>query len=57
MRDHTVLGPAKVSSSVTVPYQANSATDQNLTLFKSYTLRSDGKLLAVHQGGLLVPWQ
>ena len=57
MRDHIVLGPAKVPPGIAVSSQANPATDQNLSFLKSYTIRSDGKLLAIHQGGILVPWQ
>ena len=57
MRDHTLLGPAKVSASIAIPRQANPAADSNLPFFKSYTIRSDGKLPAIQQRGLHVPWQ
>ena len=57
MRDHPLLGPTKVPSSLAVPGQANPATDPNLPFLKSYIIRSDGKLPAVQQGGLPVPWQ
>lgn len=57
MRDHTLLGPATVPTSIAIPPQANPATDQKLPLLQSYTIRPDGKLPAVQQGGLDVPWQ
>ena len=57
MRDHTLLGPAKIPSSIAIPRQANPATDTNLPFLKSYTIRSNGKLPAIQQGGCYVPWQ
>ena len=56
MRNHTLLGPAKVPPSFAIPHQANPATDPNLPFLKSYIIRSDGELLAIQQGGLPVPW-
>ena len=44
MRDDSVLGPAKVPTSLAIPRQANPATDPNISFFKSYTIRFDGKL-------------
>ena len=47
MRDHPVLGPAKVPTSLPVPRQANPATDTNISFLKSYAIRFNGKLLAI----------
>ena len=52
MRDHTLLGPAKVPTSLTIPRQANPATDSNLPFLQGYTICFDGKLPAVQQGGV-----
>ena len=47
MRDHPLLGPATVTPGVPVPCQTYPATDTGLSLFKGYTLRSDGQLPAI----------
>lgn len=57
MRDHTLVGPATVPTSIAVPHQANPTADSDLAFLQSYTIRSHGKLPAVQQGGFHVPWQ
>lgn len=57
MRDHSLLGPATLPASITVPHQANPATNQKLPFLQSYTVCLNGKLSAVQQGSLDVPWQ
>lgn len=51
------MGPAKVPTSLTVPPQANTATDPNLPFLKSYTICFDGKLSTIQQGGFNVSRQ
>ena len=47
MRDHSLLGPAKVPTSLAIPRQANPTTDPNISFLKSYTIRFNGKLPAI----------
>ena len=56
MRDHPLLGPAEVPTSVPVPGQTNSTTDSNLPFLKSYPIRSHGELPTIQQGDLVVSW-
>lgn len=51
------MGPATLSTSVTIPGQADTTADSNLSFLQGHTVCPSSKLLTVQQGGLNEPWQ
>lgn len=57
MRDHPVLGSAKIAPSLPVSGQTDSAANSNFPLFKRDHICSVGELSAVQKGGTVVSWE
>ena len=57
MRDYAIVGSAPVTTGFAIPSEANTAANFDVSLFQSYTLRSNGQLFAVRQRGAAQPWQ
>ena len=47
MRDNPLMGSAKVTTSLSIPPQAYTAGNSELSLLQSYALCSDGQLSAI----------
>ena len=50
MRDNVVMGPATVSTSVTIPRQTDTATDLSFSLHQGNSLCVDSELPTIQQG-------
>ena len=57
MRNHSFLGSAQISTSFPVPRQTYAATDFDLPLLQSYSVRTTGELLAIQQRNTDEPWK
>lgn len=47
MRNHVNMGPTSITTSLTIPCEADATDDSNLSFLSRHTICADGKLLAI----------
>ena len=57
LRDHSFMGSASVSTSLSVPCQAHTAGSAHLTFLESYTVRIISKLFTIQERSADEPWE